>query len=183
VVIEASAVNLGLASLKPDASVAFYLDDPGDPGRLLARMPLDRSPFGGHQMVVTTFIDDGLQHRVYAIATNAEDSVRFAGRYDALGSSRPLPTPGNTRAGASPVGPGVLLNWTGVQDGRVLGYDVYRSDRGTGPFLPIGQTGVAAFLDDSAVAGPIYYYRVASRDERGNSSLLSAVVATTAGGR
>jgi len=182
VTVEATVTNLGLVPLQPGATVTFYMDAPGDPARVIGQVPLAPLAFSTRQTVSASFRSDGRQHLIFAVATNAEDAARLAGRFDAVVVSRPLPTPFNVRAGASPIGEGVLINWNVEASPDIAQFTISRADSAAGPYRPVGTSTVPAFLDEAAPAGVALYYRVASEDAAGQRSAPSEAAATSAGG-
>ena len=178
VAVQATVANLGFAPIEAGATVAFYLDDPADPARLIARVPLAPAPFSARQVVSATFTSDGQQHLVFAVASNAQDAGRLQGRSDASAVFRPLPVPANLRASANPIGAGVLLNWEAPASGDVAGFTVVRAESASGPYSSVGDATLPAYVDETASAGRAWYYRVAALNASGQGSLLSNVAST-----
>lgn len=77
---------------------------------------------------------------------------------------------------------GVMLNWNGNTESDLLGYRVYRSLAADGVFTALngGATmGVTQLLDNSAVEGTTYYYKISAVDTAGNESVMSVAVSGT----
>lgn len=68
-----------------------------------------------------------------------------------------------------------LLQWRISEDPRVRGFQVYR-EFAAQDWQPIGVSEVEGFVDLMTVPGEVYRYRIASYDEDGHESALSAVL-------
>ncbi len=69
------------------------------------------------------------------------------------------------------------ISWLPSQEPDVSGYNVWRNGSASGHFILIGTTSHAYFVDDAALNGTTYYYRLSAFDFGGNESALSAEVA------
>jgi hypothetical protein len=181
VTVQADVVNLGLAPLREGASVAFYRDVPGDPERRIGTAPLRPAAFGEHQTVSATFTSDGEQHVVFAVATNAGQTLA-PDAFDVAGVVNALPAPTNLRVGASPVGSGVLLNWNAADAPAVARFGVWRSPALSGPFERVGTARVPAYLDESAPPDRLSFYQVTAENTAGQRSEGSNIAAAEPGG-
>jgi hypothetical protein len=172
---QATVVNLGLAPLGSNATVTFYLDNPGDPGSKIGTANLSApAAFTAQQGVSVQFASDGAQHEVYAVSTVAGATPPL-GRYDAAAIANALPVPTNLRAAGATDGSGNVLNWNVDPSATTGQYSVWRSGSQSGPWVQVGSSDVPAYLDADAVPGGKYFYRVAMDLPNGQHSGLSNV--------
>ena len=94
----------------------------------------------------------------------------------------PPVAPTNLTASASSAG--VNLTWTPNTEGNVTGYNVYRSDSATGIFTKLTNdpVAIASYLDASAPAGLVSYYRVVAATYQAQESAAATASATRPGG-
>jgi fibronectin type 3 domain-containing protein len=112
-------------------------------------------------------------HSLY-VTLNAQqsfDEITFANNSLSL-ELNALPAPENTTTIYNPHNPYIWVHWDTVNDSRVAGYRIYRSEEG-GPFLPMGSSFVTGFLDVNSQLGKHYRYAVAAYGASGAESLLS----------
>ena len=90
----------------------------------------------------------------------------------------PTPTGVQTALVTNSTGTSVRVSWSGVSADDLAGYRIYRSSDSGATFTTVGEAvaGATSFLDDSAVAGTTYRYRVTSVDRYGNEAPASASV-------
>jgi hypothetical protein len=67
----------------------------------------------------------------------------------------------------------VSLDWEGIVESDLAGYDVYRSQTPGGPYMLIQTVTASAYLDNSVDNGTRYYYAVTAADTSGNVSAES----------
>jgi fibronectin type 3 domain-containing protein len=69
------------------------------------------------------------------------------------------------------------VTWPASTDNvGVIGYLVYRSDKGNSTPIQIGDTASTSFLDSSLTSGGQYFYSVRAYDAAGNLSEFSTSV-------
>jgi hypothetical protein len=107
----------------------------------------------------TEFFNNDFQDNVYLVS-----NMRPA-------TQPPVPT-GAQAFGAND---GVQLEWIPVSDGNLLGYNIYRSDSPSGPFVQLNGAPITAFnyLDTTAPAGAASYYRITAVGSAGESEAVS----------
>jgi hypothetical protein len=92
--------------------------------------------------------------------------------------------PAPTGAQAFGANGGVQLQWIPASDTNLLGYNVYRSDSPSGPFVKLDTSPIPSFnyLDTTAPSAAVSYYRITAVDSAGESEAgnLSAVPAPAA---
>ncbi len=90
----------------------------------------------------------------------------------------PTPTGVQTALVTNSTGTSVRVSWSSVFADDLAGYRIYRSSDAGATFTKVGEAsaGANSFLDDSAVAGTTYAYRVTSVDRYGNEAPASASV-------
>ena len=71
----------------------------------------------------------------------------------------------------------VDISWLPSQEADISGYSIWRNGSANGRFVLIGTTHDTYFVDDAALNGTTYYYRLSAYDRAGNESALSAEVA------
>ncbi len=87
-----------------------------------------------------------------------------------------LPNPPSTVSVTPTSGTGMSLSWSGANGTLAIGnYFIYRGASSTG-LVQIGASTTTQFLDQSLLAGAMYYYAIAAADTAGDVSPLSAVV-------
>jgi len=89
-----------------------------------------------------------------------------------------LPVPDGLNAIFKPTSGLVLLQWTAVDDARLAGYRVFRSQDG-GPFEPAGSTFVPGFVDLNAAVGHTLRYAVSVYTGAGTESAMGSPVEVT----
>ena len=90
-------------------------------------------------------------------------------------SQAPAPTDLQATAGSG----GATLQWAPVNDGTLIGYNVYASTSPLGPFTKLNgaPTTSTTYTDAAAPAGMIVYYAVSAVDSAGESEKATAPVA------
>jgi len=89
-----------------------------------------------------------------------------------------VPVPGGLSAVFQPTSGLVFLEWTPVDDARLAGYRIYRSQDG-GPFEPAGSTFVPGFVDLNAAVGHTLRYAVSTYTGGGTESAMGNPVEVT----
>lgn len=64
----------------------------------------------------------------------------------------------------------VMLDWKGIVESDLAGYEVYRSETSGGPYTPIQNVTASEYQDNSVDNGTTYYYVVSATDTSGHVS-------------
>lgn len=89
-----------------------------------------------------------------------------------------LPVPQGLNVVFQPTSGLVFLQWTPVDDARLAGYRIYRSQDG-GPLEPVGSTFVPGFVDLNAAVGHTLRYAVSTYTGAGSESAMGSPVEVT----
>jgi fibronectin type 3 domain-containing protein len=88
-----------------------------------------------------------------------------------------IPLRNTTRYDAAPRSHSVVLKWK-ASASRVVGYNVYRSDKSQGPYTKLNSSAVptTTYTDVTVQAGHSYFYKVAAVDPQGHESVFSSLI-------
>ncbi len=81
---------------------------------------------------------------------------------------------------AQPAVHGVELRWAASPLAYVQQYRIYRADNEAGPWLPVGSSKTAGYVDSGLKPGLSFHYRVAAATAEGREGPASAIVSGTA---
>ncbi len=141
-----------------------YRDSGGQP--LLVPVPLDSRGTG------SVSLPWGDAREAWLILRNASAEAGAGPvRFEVRAAHDPLAPYDLASFTAQAVGPSILLEWTTASESGLVAWNVYRSEKPTGPFARLNVVAVPAygdgttdtgyiFVDDRAAAGRRYYYRI-----------------------
>ena len=141
--------------------LVFYRQEGDQP--VLVPLPIDA---GGTGRVTIPWTD---AREAWVVLRNTVRATGAASRFEVRGRLDPLAPYDLASFTAQPSGASVLLEWTTASERGLLGWNVQRAERPTGPFVRLNDVAIPAygdasadtgyiFVDDGAGAGRRYYY-------------------------
>lgn len=142
-------------------------------------------PVKSHQYTDTAFSASYSGQYVYALQVmNSGQEMSDTSAVASVSIRQPvtLLAPGGIQVSNRPEGIGLQWENTRTQDNTIIGYILYRREKGSPSYHLVSTTPIPlpAYVDSTAVPGKDYEYAVSSIDAWGNQSILSPYAGTAA---